>query len=50
MHMMAKDIEENTTIPLIHIANAAAKAVKNSSLKKVALLGTKFTMEEDFYK
>lgn len=50
MHKMAGDIEKNISIPLLHIADATAFAIKNQKLKKVALLGTKFTMEQDFYK
>lgn len=50
MHKMADEIQENTKIPLLNIADATAEKVKNRGIKKVGLLGTKFTMEEDFYK
>jgi len=50
MHKMADDIQKDANIPLIHIADAAAEKIKEMGLKKVGLLGTKFTMEEDFYR
>ncbi len=50
MHKMANEVQENINLPLIHIADATALAIKNKNLKKIALLGTKFTMEQDFYK
>ena len=50
MHKMAGEIEDKINIPLIHIADAVSKAINEKGIKKVALLGTKFTMEEDFYK
>ncbi|WP_310378107.1 aspartate/glutamate racemase family protein [Flavobacterium sp.] len=50
MHKLAKEIEDNITIPFIHIADATAHAIKDSNVKKVGLLGTKFTMEQDFFK
>jgi len=50
MHKMAPDIEAHLSIPLLHIADATAKAIHQQGLKKIALLGTNFTMSEDFYK
>ncbi|MEE6450311.1 aspartate/glutamate racemase family protein [Gottfriedia acidiceleris] len=50
MHKMAKDVEESVKIPLLHIADATAKEIVKNGIKKVALLGTAFTMEHDFYK
>ncbi|MES9685315.1 aspartate racemase [Bacillus sp. AFS001701] len=50
MHKMAKEVEESVKIPLCHIADATAKEIVNNGIKKVALLGTAFTMEHDFYK
>lgn len=50
MHKMAKEVEESVTIPLLHIADATAKEMVKDGRKKVALLGTAFTMEQDFYK
>jgi aspartate racemase len=50
MHKMAPDIEKNISIPIVHIADATAEVIKSKNIKKVALLGTRFTMEQDFYK
>ena len=50
MHRMAGEIEAATSIPLLHIADAAAAAIKASGLTKVGLLGTRFTMEGTFYR
>lgn len=50
MHKLAADVVQNVTIPLIHIADATAERVKSAGLRHVGLLGTRFTMEEDFYK
>lgn len=49
MHIVADKVKEKTNIPLIHITDATAKAILAQKLKKVALLGTGFTMENDFY-
>lgn len=50
MHKMAEDIEREVKIPLIHIADSVGENIVKLNLKKVALIGTKFTMEQDFYK
>ena len=50
MHKMADEIQESINIPLLHIADAAAVHIKKEGLRKVALLGTRFTMEEEFYR
>ena len=50
MHNIADKVEPVINIPLIHIAEATAGAIKNKKLKTVALLGTKYTMQMDFYK
>ncbi|HHW27762.1 MAG TPA: aspartate/glutamate racemase family protein [Firmicutes bacterium] len=50
MHKVAPEIERSVRIPLIHIADAAASAIKALRIEKVGLLGTKFTMEQDFYR
>ena len=50
MHKMVPDIERNISIPIVHIADATAEVIKARGIKKVALLGTRFTMEQDFYK
>ncbi len=50
IHMMANFIQERISIPLIHIGEETAKVIAKKGLKKVALLGTKVTMEKDFYR
>ena len=50
MHLMADEVQRALDIPLLHIADATARAVKNAGLKTVGLLGTRFTMEKDFYR
>lgn len=50
MHNVADDIEKNIGIPLLHIADSTAEALLKKNIKKVGLLGTSFTMEQDFYK
>ena len=50
MHKMADDVQANIGIPLLHIADAAAAEIQKQNLGTVGLLGTKFTMEQDFYK
>jgi len=50
MHKVADEIERHISIPLLHIADATARAIKARGLKKVGLLGTNFTMEQDFCK
>jgi len=50
MHKLANFITEVTNLPLLHIADATAKQIQQDKIHKVALLGTKFTMEQDFYK
>ena len=50
MHNCAPQIEEALNIPLLHIADATAEALKNDGVKRVGLLGTAFTMEKEFYK
>jgi aspartate racemase len=50
MHRVADEVQRDIKIPLLHIADAAADAIKAAGLKKVGLLGTRFTMEEDFYR
>jgi aspartate racemase len=49
-HIFANDIRKNIKIPLIHIAEETGKAIKQKGFSKVALLGTRFTMEGDFIK
>lgn len=50
MHKLVPQIEKRIKIPVLHIADATASCIKRDGLKKVALLGTKFTMTEDFIK
>ncbi len=50
MHRMAEEVQAAVAIPLIHIADATASAVIAAGVRSVALLGTKFTMEGDFYR
>ena len=50
MHKMFDQVHENVEVPMIHIADATAEEIKKKGLSRVGLLGTKFTMEQDFYK
>ncbi len=50
MHKLADKIQDSIEIPLIHITDAVAREIQQKGINKVGLLGTKFTMEEDFYK
>jgi aspartate racemase len=50
MHLMADEVQDGIGIPLLHIADAAAIDILNKELKTVGLLGTRFTMEKDFYR
>ncbi|CAA9199615.1 aspartate/glutamate racemase family protein [Flavobacterium collinsii] len=50
MHLIAERLQEAIDIPIIHIATATAVEIQKEAIKKVGLLGTKFTMELDFFK
>ncbi|MGW1928321.1 aspartate/glutamate racemase family protein [Streptomyces sp. NPDC001919] len=50
MHKVADQVEAAVSIPLLHLADATADAVRASGLRRVGLLGTAFTMEQDFYR
>lgn len=50
IHLVSNKIIKNTNIPFIHIADATGETIQKKSIKKVLLLGTKDTMEKDFYK
>ncbi len=50
MHLCSDEIRKNSSIPFLHIATATGEKIKEKKLNKVLLLGTKFTMEKDFYK
>ena len=49
MHRVAAEIQAALTIPLLHIADPTARAIKAAGLRTVGLLGTRFTMEQEFY-
>ncbi|VFQ46416.1 aspartate/glutamate racemase family protein [Desulfoluna butyratoxydans] len=49
MHKVAEEVEARISIPLLHIADATAEALAADGISRVGLLGTRFTMEEDFY-
>lgn len=49
IHLVSERITTSVAIPFFHIAHVTGEAIKNQGLKKVALLGTRFTMEMDFY-
>jgi aspartate racemase len=48
-HLVAAEAQEQIGLPIVHIADAAASAIKKESFKTVALLGTRFTMEHNFF-
>ncbi|WOC28056.1 aspartate/glutamate racemase family protein [Pseudoalteromonas sp. N1230-9] len=50
MHKLAEQVQAAISIPLLHIADAVGENLIQNNHKKVALLGTQFTMEQDFYK
>ncbi|MBE7104637.1 aspartate/glutamate racemase family protein [Bacillus cereus] len=50
MHKVVEKIKENINIPVLHIADATAKEINRKGIQTVGLLGTKYTMEQDFYK
>jgi aspartate racemase len=50
MHKLAAQISGSVQIPFLHIADATAEKIRAAGMKKIGLLGTRFTMEQDFYK
>ncbi|CNL30616.1 aspartate/glutamate racemase family protein [Yersinia aleksiciae] len=50
MHKVADDIEAASGLPLLHIADATAAQIKQQGIHKIGLLGTRYTMEQDFYR
>jgi len=50
MHKVATAITAATPLPLLHIADATAQQIRQQGLRRIGLLGTRFTMEQDFYK
>ena len=50
MHKVAEQVEEAISIPLLHLADATAARIKQAGMGTIGLLGTAFTMEQDFYR
>lgn len=50
MHKLADEVQAKITIPLLHIADVTAQTIQQQKIRHVGLLGTKFTMEQDFYR
>ncbi|HAS6997917.1 TPA: amino acid racemase [Vibrio parahaemolyticus] len=50
IHKVSSEIESSISIPVLHIADATARKLVTDGIQKVGLLGTRFTMEQDFYK
>lgn len=50
MHKVAEQVQDMVHIPLLHIADATAESLKRDQVNKIGLLGTSFTMEQDFYR
>ena len=50
MHKVADEIRERVNLPFLHIADATAQRVNDAGIQNIGLLGTRFTMEEEFYK
>lgn len=50
MHKVAPQIEAAINIPILHLADATAQRIKETGMKTIGLLGTNFTMEQDFYR
>lgn len=50
MHKVAHHIESRCTLPFLHIADATGRAIAEQNVQRVALLGTRYTMEQDFYR
>lgn len=50
MHKLADQITANVEIPFLHIADATAEKIRAAGIRRIGLLGTRFTMEHDFYK
>ncbi|MDT0538476.1 MULTISPECIES: aspartate/glutamate racemase family protein [Croceitalea] len=49
IHLVSNAIKDAITVPFLHIADATGRAIEEQGLQKIALLGTQFTMEKDFY-
>ncbi|NYT03349.1 MAG: aspartate/glutamate racemase family protein [Candidatus Methanofastidiosa archaeon] len=50
MHLIAEDLQSRINIPIINVIDATAEEIQKNKIKSIGLLGTKFTMEGDFYK
>jgi aspartate racemase len=50
MHKLADEVEASIQVPFLHIADATADKIRSRGIQKIGLLGTRFTMEQDFYR
>lgn len=50
MHKVASQIESRCTVPFLHIAEATGRTIQQAGIRQIALLGTRYTMEQDFYR
>lgn len=50
VHQFAEEVEQAISIPLLHIGDVSAEEIVEHDVKRIGLLGTKQTMEQDFYK
>ena len=50
MHLVAERVQDRVKLPVIHIADATARAIRAAGIDRVALLGTRYTMEKDFFR
>ncbi|MBK9751672.1 MAG: aspartate/glutamate racemase family protein [Chloroflexi bacterium] len=50
MHRMAREVQAAVSIPLMHIADPTAERIKAAGIQRIGLLGTRYTMEQDFYR
>ena len=50
MHIVAERVQQHISVPLLHIVDATAKEIEKQKMSRVGLLGTRFTMEKDFFK
>ena len=50
MHKVVSDVEDAVPVPVLHTADAAARSIHGARIARVCLLGTAFTMEQDFYR
>ncbi len=50
MHKVAEAVQRSTALPFLHIVDPTAEAIKSAGLKRVALIGTRFTMQDSFFR